>query len=132
MGKAMTAKQLNFSVPNKVGLLCDLTCALADAKINIEAICAYEMEDKAYFMLVTDNNAKAKKLISQSMDAEVKVEDVIAVEMPNRAGQLEKVAEKIAEAGIDIQYLYGSPGKGKSATLIFKTDNDRKALKAIA
>jgi len=32
-------------------------------------------------MIVTDNNAKAKKVISQ-MGAEVKVEKVIAVEMP--------------------------------------------------
>jgi hypothetical protein len=81
-------------------------------------------------MIVTDNNTEAKKVISK-MGAKVKVEDVIALEVPNRVGQLHKAAKKIATAGIDIYYLYGSPAKGKM-TLIFKTENDKRALKALA
>jgi hypothetical protein len=129
MAKASKVKQLSFSMPNKVGLLMEVTSALANAKINIEAICAYEWEDEASFMIITDKNAKAKNLISK-MGARVGVEDVIAIEVPNKAGQLHAAAKKIGAAGIDIYYLYGSPAKGKM-TLIFKTENDKKALNAL-
>ena len=131
MAKASKVKQLFFSLPNNVGLLMEVTEALGKAKINIEAVCAYAWEElEASFMIVTNNNIKAKNVISK-MGAKVDVEDVIALEVPNKVGQLHKAAKKIATAGIDIYYLYGSPAKGKM-TLIFKTENDKKALKVLA
>jgi len=96
------------------------------SKINIEAICAYEMDEQGFFMLMTDNPAKTKKIVSH-MGAEVSVDDIIAVEMPNKIGELQKVAKKISDAGIDIHYIYGSPVKGKM-TIILKTANDKKAI----
>jgi hypothetical protein len=125
----MKVKQLSFSLPNRIGLLSELSSFLTAAKINIEAICAYGMGDEGYFMIVTDNNAKAKKVISQ-MGAEVKVEEVIAVEMPNKVGQLRQAAKRISDAGVDIDYVYGSPVQGKM-TVIFKTADEKKALKAL-
>lgn len=129
MAKAVKSKQLIFSLPNKIGLLAEVATALAAAKVNIEAICAYE-RGYGYFMMVTDNNAKAKKVISK-MGAEVHIEDVMALEVPNRVGQLEKVSKKIADAGIDIHFIYGSPGKGKTAVLVLKTGDDKKTMKLI-
>jgi len=129
MAKTMKMKQLSFSLPNRIGLLSELSSFLTAAKINIEAICAYGMGDEGYFMIVTDNNAKAKKVISQ-MGAEVKVEEVIAVEMPNKAGQLRQAAKRISDAGVDIDYVYGSPVQGKM-TVIFKTADDKRAMKAL-
>lgn len=129
MVKATKGKQLSFFLPNKVGLLSEMTSFITAAKINIEAICAYEMEDEGFFMLITDNNAKAKKILSH-MGAEVKLEDIILVEMPNKFGQLREAAKLISDAGIDITNVYGSPVKSKM-TLILKTDNDRKAIKIL-
>jgi hypothetical protein len=58
------------------------------------------------------------------------VEEVIAVEMPNKVGQLRQAAKQISDAGVDIHYVYGSPVKGKM-TVIFKTSDDKKALRAL-
>lgn len=129
--KVTKVKQIGFSLPNKIGLMAEVAEALAAAKVNIEAICAYEMEDEGYFMLVADNTAKAKKALSR-LSKEIISDDVFYVEVPNRPGQLEAVSRKISDAGIDVQYIYGSPGKGRTAVLVFKTDNDRKAMKALA
>ncbi|MBI5187468.1 MAG: ACT domain-containing protein [Nitrospirae bacterium] len=130
MAKAKRIKQLSFTMPNRVGLLSEVSTAIAGAKVNINAICAYEMEDRAYFMLTTESNAKAKKVLG-SLGVEIKEEDVIAVEMPNRVGELQKVAKKIADAGIDINYMYGTTGTGKSSTCVFRTADDKKALRVI-
>jgi hypothetical protein len=130
MAKAKKAKQLSLTMPNKVGLLSEVSAVIAGAKVNINAICAYEMEDKAYFMLITENNAKAKKVLSP-LGAEIEEEDVISVDLPNKVGELQKVAKKIADAGIDINYLYGTVGTGKSSICVFKTADDSKAIKVI-
>jgi hypothetical protein len=129
VAKTVKMKQLSFSLPNRIGLLSELSTFLTAAKINIEAICAYGMGDEGYFMIVTDRNAKAKKVVSQ-MGAEVTVEEVIVVEMPNKVGQLRQVAKQISDAGVDIHYIYGSPMKGKMAVIV-KTADDKKAIRAL-
>ncbi|MCL5807741.1 MAG: hypothetical protein M1418_04165 [Deltaproteobacteria bacterium] len=129
MAKANKTKQLSFSLPSKIGLLSEVSTFITAAKINIEGICAYEMDDQGFFMLITDNNAKAKKILS-AMGGEIVSEEIITVEMPNKLGELQKIAKKISAAGIDITYIYGSPVKGKM-TIVLKTANDKKALKVL-
>lgn len=130
MAKAKSLKQLSFTMPNRAGLLSEITTAIVGAKVNINSICAYEKEDSAYFMLTTDSNAKAKKALA-GLGPEITEEDVVAVEMPNRAGELQKVAKRIADAGININYMYGTTGTGKSAICIFKTADNKKAVRVI-
>jgi len=129
MAKTLKAKQLTFSLANRIGLLSDVAEAVAAAKVNIEAICAYE-RGYGFFMMVADNPAKAKKVLTK-MGAKVHVEDVILIQVPNRVGQLEKISKKIADAGINIIFIYGSPGKGNTATLVLHTANDRKTMKLL-
>jgi len=129
MAKARKVKQLSFSLPNKIGLLAEVTGALAAVDVNIEAICAYE-RGYGFFMMVTDNHTKAKNVITK-MEGVVHLEDVIAVELPNKVGQLEKVMKKVAKAGIDTLFVYGSPGDGKNGVMVLKTANDRKAMKLL-
>jgi len=57
MAKAMKLKQLTFIVPNRVGLLSEVTTFLANGKINIEALCAYGRGEEGVFMIVTDIGA---------------------------------------------------------------------------
>jgi hypothetical protein len=130
MAKAKKSKQLSFSMANRVGLLSEISTAIANGKVNMQAICAYAMDGRAYFMLVTENNVKAKKVLSKLRVA-AGVEDVLSVEMPNKTGELQKIAKKFADAGIDIDYLYGTAGTGKTSTCIFKTADDSKAMRMI-
>jgi hypothetical protein len=130
MAKAKKAKQLSFTMANRVGLLSEVSSALVKAKVNIAAICAYEMEGRAYFMTITNKNAQAKKALAP-LGVRISEEDVIAVEMPNKVGELQKVAKKIADAWIDINYMYGTVGTGKSSICVFKTADDKKATKVI-
>jgi hypothetical protein len=130
MAKAKKSKLLYVTMKNKVGLLSEVSSALAGPKVNITGICAYGMEEKAFFMFVTDTTAKAKKVLS-SLGGKVSEEEVITVELPNKVGELQKVAKAIADAGIDIIYVYGTAGLGKTSTCIFRTVDNKKALKAI-
>ena len=130
MAKAKRVKQLSFMMPDKPGLLSEITTALAVAKVNINNICAYGMQGEANFMLTSDSNAKAKKALAPLV-AEIKEYDVFVVEMPNKPGELQKVANKLADAEIHIVYMYGTTVSGRSATCIFTTSDDAKAMKLI-
>ena len=130
MAKAKKLIQLSFTMPRRVGLLSEVSSVVSAAKVNFNAICAYEVEDKAYFMLITDSNARSKKALSK-LSIETKEDDVIVVEMPNKVGELHKVAKKIADAGININYVYGTTGIGKSSSCVFKTTDNTKAIIAI-
>jgi len=130
MAKAKKSKQLSFEMSNKVGLLSEVTGAVTNANVNITAVCAYGMGKKAYFMLLTENNAKAKKALG-SLKAKVEEEDVVTVELPNKIGEIQNIAKKIAEADIDIIYIYGTASTGKSSICVLKTANDNKAMRAI-
>jgi hypothetical protein len=130
MTRARKVKEISFTMPNKVGLLSEVTTAVAGAKVNITGICAYAMENIAYFMLTVDSNAKAKKALA-SLGVAIEEKDVVEVEMANKPGELQKVAKKIADAGINIDYMYGTAGKCKTPTCIFKTADDQKAIKII-
>lgn len=129
MAIAKRAKQLSFTLPNKIGLLAEVSIFIAAAKINIEAINAYGIKEYGCFALITDNTAKTIKIL-ENMGAEVKTDDVILVEMPNKPGQIHRIAKKIADAGIDIKYVYGSPSRGKM-TVVFKTEDDRKTMRIL-
>jgi hypothetical protein len=130
MAKAKKVKQLSFMMRDRAGLLAEITTALAGAKVNISNICAYGMQGEANFMLTTDSNAKAKKALSP-LGVEFKEYEVFAAEMPNKPGELQKVAKKLADAGINIIYMYGTTGTGRAAMCIFTTSDDAKAIKLI-
>ena len=130
MAKAKRVKQLSFTMPNRAGLLSEVSAAVSGAKVNINALCAYEMGDNASFMLTTDGNARAKRALAK-LGVEAKEEDVVAVEMPNKIGESQKVGKKIADAGININYVYGTTGAGKSATCVLQTSDNAKAVKVI-
>ena len=130
MAKAARAKLLSFSMEEEPGLLLEVTNRLADAKVNITAICAYAWDDAAYFDMTTESNSRAKKAL-RDLNLEFEEEDVIAVEMPNKAGELKKVAKVIADAGINIGYMYGTTSTGRASTCISSTSDNKKALKLI-
>ncbi len=130
MAKAVKARLLSFDMKDRPGLLSEVTAALAGAKVNIAAICAYAWDDTAYFDMTTDSNAKAKKALS-ALKLKVDEEDVIAVEMANKVGELQKVAKALADGGINILYMYATTSTGRSSTVIFSTSDNRKALRLI-
>ena len=130
MTRARKVKEISFTMPNKVGLLSEVTTAVAGAKVNITAICAYAMENSAYFMLTVDSNARAKKALAL-LGVGIEERDVVEVEMANKPGELQKVAGKIADADIDIEYMYGTAKAGKMALCVLKTSDDQKMIKII-
>jgi hypothetical protein len=123
-------KRLSFSMEDRPGILADITEKFKEAKVNITAICGYVWDSTAYFDMTTDSNPKAKKALS-ALGIKPEEDDVIAVEMPNKVGELDKVASALAKAGVNIEYMYGTTAAGRTAIVLISTSDDRKALRVL-
>ena len=127
MAQVRRAKQLVATMPTRVGLLADISDTIRSAGVNITAISAYERDGQAKFLLVTDDNTKAGEALGR-LAADVREKDVLIVELDNRVGALADVARKFAEAGINVEYTYGTTGPGDKARLVFKTSDHMRSL----
>ena len=130
MAIAAKAKQLSFEMPNKVGLIAEISATLSKAKINIISLFGIETGDMAIIMLITSDNAAAKKLL-RKMGADAGAIDVVTIEMPNKPGEFSKVSDIIARAGIDIYTVMATAGSARNSMMVLKTSDDKKVLKLL-
>jgi len=126
---AKKLKELQFETPNKIGVLCKITCILKEAGVNILHAWACGEGAKGQFGLVTSNNTKAKKALKRFGIAS-KEKDVLAVTLPHKVGSLECVAHKLAKAGISITCL-SATSAGNRVTVLFNTKNNGKAQRIV-
>jgi hypothetical protein len=123
------------NVPGELGKLCSL---LGDENINIDAImiqdasdyvlglfrargktikriasaASYQamQKDSAEFALVRlmVNNVEGAVTLLTRLDYQFSTTPVIALDIDNQPGELAKFSAKLGDAGINIQYVYGS------------------------
>jgi len=131
MPDARTEKELNFMAPDKVGLLNEISKSLADAGVNIVSLTAYEMDGNASFMMVTSDSSKASEVLG-SKGYKVDLNEVVLYELENKIGAMTSVTDKLAAAGINMRYMYGTTGTPDTpALLVFASDNNAKAVEVL-
>ena len=130
MAKAKAVSLLSFTLPNKVGQLAAVAEALGGADVNIMALRAAEAGPNADCTVCVKNPKKALKALA-ALGVDIKQADALCVEMPNKSGRLQKVAKKLAAAGVNIHSVWGTAFAGKTASCIFITADDKKALAAL-
>jgi hypothetical protein len=129
MAKATKVKEIIASTPDKAGMLAQITSVVAGTGVNILAICAYAMDGKARFLMLTSDNGKAMAAL-KSKNIGVEESDVISVTLANKVGAAKELSEKLAKAGVDLNYIYGSTGNGSEAILVLSAKDANKALEA--
>ena len=127
---AMVVKEMWARMPAKVGLLAEVAQAIAGAGVNIKAMVAFERDGKGDMMFVTDDNAAAASAAA-ALGAETGEDDVVAVELADSPGSLADAAGKIAGAGVNVVYAYGSTCGCDAAMIYFKCDDAAAAASAL-
>jgi hypothetical protein len=131
MAKVSKVKEIIATTPDKVGMLAEITGIVAGTGVNILAICAYSMEGQAKFMMVTSDNAKVINALKGKKIA-IEESDVASVLLSNKVGAAKELAEKLAKAGVDLNYCYGSTGNGSEALFVLSAKDINKAIAACA
>lgn len=131
MAKGSKVNQLMVETPDEVGMMAKVCSAISDAGVNVKALCACAREGKGHFMLLTEDNAKAGQAL-KSVGFTVSEEEAVAIELENEVGAAKKIAQKLADAGVNLKYCYGSTGNGTMSLLVFNSNDNEKALKVLS
>ncbi len=129
-----TGIEITATFQDTIGLTAKIAAAVAAENVNILAATGYSASSErrnATFTLIVDDFAKAERALERIGAEEIHESSVIMVETPNKPGALERVAEIIADAGINIYYFYATTSSGRTATSVIKTADDERAIKAL-
>jgi hypothetical protein len=113
-----TAKELSVQMNDRPGTLGKLCRVLADRGVNILAFQASSAERRSQVRLVADNPTIAKSVLDSQGLAYTEAE-VVQVTLPNRTGELARVASRLSEANININSAYGGVDPVTNAPLVF-------------
>lgn len=127
----MTIKQLSVFAENKKGTILYATEALAEAKIDIRAMCVADTRDFGILRLIVDDAEKACDVLKKK-DCVVSVTQVIGVAVPDVPGGLSNVLKLLAENDINIEYIYAFiTVSGKNAYVVIRVNDNEKAAKVL-
>jgi hypothetical protein len=124
-------KQLAIFLDNRPGTLARVADALTAAGINIYAISTSDTIDHSVVRLVVSDYRKALHAFEERGTLVVE-DDVLMIDGDNKPGSLARIAHRLAEARINIEYAYcATPPDARKGLLILRVGNVKKALKVL-
>ena len=101
----MNIHQISVFLEKRTGQLAEITKLLADKGIDIRAISIAETADYGLARMIVDDSHKASAILLEHGDI-LSMTPVWAVEVPDRPGGLAEVLSVLADAHVDIEYMY--------------------------
>ena len=128
----MSVKQISVFLENRPGCLHEMTKVLADNSIDLRGLSLAETSEFGIVRLIVDDVLGTATVLKDAGFIN-SLTDVLAVEVPNVPGGLNKVLEILDGAGVNIEYMYAILGnkKSESAYMIFRVDDNTKAADAL-
>jgi hypothetical protein len=126
-----TATQLAVFLANRPGALARVCEELAKAGINIYALATSDTVDHTVVRMVVNDPTKALMLLGEAGVLALET-DVLTIETANEPGVLAKIAERLAEAHVNIEYTYLAASRAADKGLIILRPSDvEKANRAL-
>jgi hypothetical protein len=122
--------QLVVSLESKPGVLAKLARTLAEASVNMTALCAPETADRGKIRLLVSDVARAKEAL-KTAQYRFSEEQALTVILENRPGTFAGLAEKLAQARINIKCAYVT-GEGGNQFLVLSVSNADKAEEVLS
>ena len=124
----MKVEQISVFLENKAGRLAEVTRVLGEAGVNIRALSLADTTDFGILRLIVDKYEVAREVL-KSKGFTVGKTEVVAIEVPDRPGGLASVLNVLAQAGVNVEYMYAFvQHSGKNAVIIFRFDNLEDAI----
>lgn len=113
----MSIKQISVFMENKPGTLEEMTEVLAKNNIDMRAISVAETEDFGIARLIVDDVYETTTVLKDAGFVN-RLSDVLAVEIPDVPGGLNKVLKTLSAAQVNLEYMYAFLG-GKEVNKAF-------------
>lgn len=119
-------KEFDVYVQDKPGELANVCEMLGSHGVNIRAVASERSTNRPMIKVVTDDEATTKSALLRS-GITYDIKDVIAVKMPDRPGELGRVARKLARAMVNVDSIYILNKENGMTEIAFTVDNVKKA-----
>ncbi len=111
---------------NKVGVIADISRALADANINIETISAEALGDKGTITLTTNDYDGALTVLTEAGFKNM-TDEALILSVRDEPGVLAKVAGSLKDGGVNIESLHIIDRREGRAVIAITADDPEKA-----
>ncbi|MEP6686213.1 MAG: ACT domain-containing protein [Verrucomicrobiota bacterium] len=126
-----SANQLAIFLSNRPGALARVCEELAKAQINIHALTISDTVDHAVIRMVVSDSPRALMLLGEGGLMAVE-NDVLMVEGANEPGMLAAIADRLAQASVNIEYAYlATAPNTEKGLLILRPSDVEKAQRAL-
>ena len=112
------SKEFTVLMDDRPGTLGKVCRALADRNVNILAFHSFPIGGKSVTRLIVDNPKNAKAVLDAERLTGTETE-VVQVKLPHRPGEIARVASRLGEANINIDYAYCGLEPGTNSPLVF-------------
>ena len=127
----MNIHQITVFLENRSGQLAEITHLLAKENIDIRAISIAETADYGLARMIVDDSHKASAILLEHGDI-LSMTPVWAVEVPDRPAGLSELLSVLAEAHIDVEYMYSLfAHKDDYAYMVMRVSDEAKFLNAL-
>jgi hypothetical protein len=127
----MKVEQISIFLENKAGRLAEVTRVLGEGGINIRALSLADTSDFGILRLIVNDHTKAKQILKDHGFTVGRTE-VVAVEVEDKPGGLNRILHVLSTASINVEYMYAFVQQsGENAVLIFRFDDTDMAIKVL-
>ncbi|MCG8471716.1 MAG: amino acid-binding protein [Desulfobacterales bacterium] len=126
----MRVEQISIFLENTGGRIAEVTTILSAASVNIRALSLADTSDFGVLRLIVDDNETAEKALKEQGFSVGKT-SVVAVAVEDKPGGLNRILVLLAEADINVEYMYALQQSGDHAVMIFRFDNIDEAVKIL-
>ena len=125
-----TATQLAVFLANRPGALARVCEELAKAGIDIYALATSDTVDHTVVRMVVSDPTKALMLLGEAGVLALETE-VLSIETASEPGVLGQIAERLAEADVNIEYAYLAGGREAEKGLIILRPSDVEKARSV-
>lgn len=123
-------KQIAVFLENREGRVSECCKVLKEAGVNLRSMSIADTKEFGILRIIADDNEKALAALKSAGFLSSLVE-LVALEVPDKAGALADCLIHLYEGGVNIEYMYSFAGADNHAQIGFKTATPEKAVEIL-
>lgn len=127
----MKVPQVSVFLENRRGRLHEASDCLAKAGVSLITLSLADTADFGVMRFIVADPAKAVEILKDGGFTAI-INDVLAIEVPDRPGGLAEILEVLDAGGVNIEYIYAfAQSPGNRAVLVFRFSDTDAAIKVV-
>ena len=124
----MKVRQISIFLENRSGRLASVLKEVGRSGVNIRALSLADTSDFGILRLIVDDVDKCVSSLKETGHT-VSLTEVLAIEVPDHPGGLAGIMNTLAEAGLNVEYMYAFVSRAtEKALVVFRFEDIEAAI----